>query len=361
MVVGLFKSVILARNESNSNKLKLKGSRSVVLGIVLLLCFSGVAQDVSVNFPALKDTVSHVYFKDVSDSLMINVRALMRSYSLNYTHVSSGAELEIEPTGQMNLGFGVNYKWFGIAANFGLPSSAEEIEKYGETSRQDLHLGMYGNKVSGLINLQRYKGFHVSNFQDTVTENQIKIPSLETISVNMSALYFFNHKKFSYKAAYVRNAIQKKSAGSFVAGAYLTYDISESDVPIGSSSLPDSVANKFNVIGFWSRTFGISAGYSHTFVIKRKFFVNGTFVPGIGAKKVTLNLTSESINVDAGASFRLDANISLGYEAKNWLAGVLLTSSNQFYEIEGLVISPNSSSLRFFVAKRFGIRKKSKG
>lgn len=316
-------------------------------------------QEMILNSKTKQDT-SNMYFKDVSDSIMVNARLLMRSYSLNYHHVNSGDDLQVEPTGQVNLGLGVNYKWFGLAINVGLPSSSEEVEKYGETERQDLHIGMYGDFVSGSINLQHYKGFHISNYQDTTTGNQIKIPSMETYNINFAALYFFNHKKFSYKAAYVRNAVQKKSAGSLVAGGYLTYDISESNVPVGGSGLPDSIASNFDVLGVWSRTYGVSIGYSYTWVIKKNFFINATVVPGIGAKKLTLTLSSKSIDVDAGAAYRLDGNISMGYEAKRWIAGISATTSNQIYEIDGLRISPNSSSFKLFVAKRFGVSRKKK-
>lgn len=301
-----------------------------------------------------QDSNTLKYYQDVSDSLMINARMLMRSYSLNYHHVNSGTDLEVEPTGQMNFGAGFNYKWLGLALNVGLPPSEQDKEKYGETQRQDLHIGIYGNRISGSINLQHYKGFYISNYIDTNTGNHIQIPSLETYNINFSALYFFNNKRFSYKAAYVRNAIQKQSAGSFAAGAYLTYDISESEVPVGGGEVPDSVGTQFNVLGVWSRTFGVSFGYTRTWVIKKKFFINATLVPGVGGKTITLKLTDKTANVDAGLAYRLDANISMGYEAKNWLMGLSATTSNQFYEVEGLVISPNSSSFKLFVAKRFG-------
>ena len=303
---------------------------------------------------------SNLYYQDVSDNLMLNARSLMRSYDLNVRHVDSDTELQLSPLGQMSLGLGLNYKWFGIAANFGLPSSPEEIERYGETSKQDLHIGMYGNQASGFVNLQRYKGFHLRNYVDTATGNHVKIPSLETFSLNFSGLYFFNHKKFSFKSAYVRNAIQKKSAGSVALGAYLTYDASTSDVPLGDAGLPDSIQNKFGVLAIWSRTYGVSLGYSYTWVIKKNFFINGTLVPGMGAKKIRLTLSDESVEFDAGLAFRFDANIAMGYEAKNWLAGITASTMNQIYEINGLVVSPSSTSMKFFVAKRFGLGKSKK-
>lgn len=306
------------------------------------------------------EELSYTYYNDVSHKLMFNVKSLMRSYDLNILNVGTEEELQISPLGQMNLGIGGNYKWLGIAFNFGLPSSTKDVEKYGETKKQDLHIGMYGNQASGFINLQRYKGFHLSNYIDTLTGNQVKLPSMETYSINFSGLYFINHDKFSFKAAYVRNAIQNKSAGSLVVGAYLTYDASTSDVPLGNSGIPDSIQNQFDVLAIWSRTFGISVGYTYTWVIGKGFFLNGTFVPGLGGKKIRLTLSNNTADLDAGISLRLDANVAMGYEADNWLAGITASTLNQFYEIEGLVISPTSTSVRIFVAKRFEWPKKKK-
>ncbi len=331
--------------------------RLIMLLLGVFLLDGGWAQQVDST-----QTIVHEwpYIKDVSNNVMFNVRAIMRSYDLNIRHVDSGNELHISPLGQMNLGLGINFKWIGIAYNFGLPSLDQHIRKYGETKKQDLHIGMYGNRASGFINLQRYKGFHLSNYTDTLSGNQVKLPSLEMYSINFSGLYFLNHDKFSFKAAYVRNAIQKKSAGSLGVGAYLTFDSSTSDGVMGGSEIPDSIQNQFEFSAIWSRTFGVSIGYTYTWVIGNGFFVNGTCVPGIGAKKIRLTLSDKMAELEAGISFRLEANVAMGYEADNWLAGLTASTLNQFYEIEGLVVSPTSTSVKFFVAKRFSIPKRTK-
>ena len=355
-------------------------NRFLIIVLLLVIHLNGISQiniadhlSLTSGIPEVGNDYFHEIFKkkpieldstesrfiDMSDKLMFNFRLIMKSYSMEVRHVDSDSELGILPSGQVNLGVGFNYKWFGLAVNWGIPPSSEAIEKYGETTRQDLYIGLYGNRIGGLVSLQRYRGFYISNYQDSISGDHLKLPSLETVSLSISGLYFFNHKKLSYKAAYVRNAIQTKSAGSFVAGGYLTYDISNADLSIGNS-LPDSIAPRFDITGVWSRTMGVSFGYSYSWVFAEDFFINGTVVPGIGVKKIELSTSKSTIVLEDGLAARFEVNFAFGYESEKWLAGLSVINSSKIYEIEGLVITPRSTSVKLFVAKRFNFLEKKK-
>jgi hypothetical protein len=49
---------------------------------------------------------------------------------------------------------------------------------------------------------------------------QPQVRNLETFSLGGNGFYLFNSRKFSYKAAYLRNEIQKRSAGSLSTGFF---------------------------------------------------------------------------------------------------------------------------------------------
>ena len=271
----------------------------------------------------------------------------------------------LTPTGTANIGFGFNYKWFGFAFSLGLPTSAEDKERFGETKKQDFRLNLYTDAFVVQGHLQHYKGFHVSRVEikgknNLIDENKKPIiPSLETFSVGLSSWYFFNHKKFSYKAAYVRNAIQKKSAGSVVGGLYYSLDLANAKTSF-ADDLPDSIKVDFEVIGYRSRAFGISAGYTQTFVIKSKFFINLTLVPGIGLKNVVLSTEKETIHIKDGFTGRLAFNFSMGYEAKHFLVGLRAFTSSRFFEASGYRVTPTTNSMQLFVGKRFNVKRKKK-
>ena len=303
-------------------------------------------------------------FVDMSDKLLISAGVLFKSYNIRIENVNSGTTIAIDPTGSANLGFGVNYRWLGIGFSFGLPASSKEEAEFGKTQKQDFQLNIYTNAFLVQGHLQHYKGFHVSELEkgDTVAlqinDGNGLIPSLETYSVGLSSWYFFNHKKFSYKAAYLRNAIQTKSAGSPIIGIYYGLDNAEAHISIGES-LPDSIKNQFDVLGYSSQSFGISAGYTYTWVIK-KFFANATLVPGIGVKNVTFTTQKETFNINEGLTGRLVFNFSMGYEAKHFLVGMRVFTSSRIFEANGLRIGTSTNSVTLFVGKRFNVRKNKK-
>jgi hypothetical protein len=304
-------------------------------------------------------------FTDESHKILLSTGILYKSYNITVENVSTGKILRLDPTGSVNLGFGFNYKWFGIAFSFGLPSNQKDKEEFGETQKRDYQINIYTDAFVAQGNMQRYKGFHASEI--TEGSNGIVngfaqtpiISSLETYSLGASAWYFFNNKKFSYKAAYVRNAIQTKSAGSTIVGLYYNLDVANANSSIGDN-LPDSIQNDFDVAGYRSRTIGISAGYSYTWVIKKKLYVNGTFVPGIGLKNVSLETGSNTIEIKDGFTGRLAFNFAMGYEAKHFLVGLRTFNSSRMFEADGLRISPTTNSVLLFVGKRFNVKKNKK-
>ena len=303
-------------------------------------------------------------FTDVSDKLLITTGFWFKGYTIDMKNIESGNSVSIAPTGSVNLGFGVNYKWLGIAVSFGLPSSKRIEEKEGETQKQDYQLNLYSNAFVAQGHLQYYKGFHVSslNVGDSSSiqlgDGDGIIPSLSTYSLGVSGWYFFNHKKFSYKAAYVRNAIQKKHSGSVVTGLYYGVDRADADLTIGEN-LPDSLQGYFDVLGYTSQNFGVSLGYSQTFVFNN-FFINGTLVPGIGVKNVSLMTSSKTYFIDEGLTGRLVFNLALGYEANKFLFGARAFTSSRFFEAEGFRFTTGTNSFTLYVGKRFNIRKSKK-
>tara|TARA_R110002050_G_scaffold204327_2_gene339701 strand:- start:6569 stop:7846 length:1278 start_codon:yes stop_codon:yes gene_type:complete len=301
-------------------------------------------------------------FKDVSDKLLLTTGVLLKSHSLTVENVRTGKKLYLSPTGSTNIGFGVNYQWFGIAFSFGLPASSSDKAKYGETTKHDFRLNLYTDAIVFQGHLQRYRGFHVNSVEQggKKIKGAVQTPivtSLETYSLGFSSWYFFNNKKFSYKAAYLRNAVQLKSAGSLVAGLFYSLDLANAETPF-AQDLPDSINVDFDVIGYRSRSVGISVGYTYTLVIKEKFFVNATMVPGIGLKNVNLYTEINEVKLNDGFIGRLAFNFSMGYEAKHFLMGLRTFNSNRFVEANGYRITPTTNSVLLYVGKRFNIKKR---
>ena len=185
---------------------------------------------------------------------------------------------------------------------------------------------------------------------------------MQTFSLGVGGYYVFNNKKLSYKAAYVRNAVQKKRAGSFLLGGFFNLDYAGFEQGATSyfvpAYFPTEVQDTFPINSYVSRSFGLSFGYTYTFVFWKRFFANVSIIPGVGIKNLTVYKTNGEKVEKAGGAARFIGRMALGYENKHFLIGLTSYSTTGTFEFENYQIKPSTSNVKFFIAKRFNLQKK---
>ena len=334
------------------------------LWTLLILVFStqlANAQDLEASFlPGNKSEKSDsLFITDLSDHLNLYLYGIYKNYHVTFKHIDSKKELKLRPNASGRIGLGFNYKWMGLAVAFKPPGFSDD-EKYGNTQRLDVQINVFARAFGLDLTSQYYKGYYVANPNDFMAWNKEQYPLLEnlsTMSMELSGYYFNNHKKFSYRAAFVRNEIQKKSAGSLILGAYTRMDLTEAPEGIMPDDLPDEYEALFNIRRFNSVNLGLSVGYTYTYVFLDNFFVNLSAVPGIGAKKTTIE--HDNINVRKhGVSFRWIGRMALGYEHEKFFMGITAIATSNTIPGKKLVVSSTNSKVRFFVGKRFNTNKR---
>jgi hypothetical protein len=264
--------------------------------------------------------------QDLSNQLSVWLYTINKVYKLDVSKINTGKHLLLSPNEQANIGFGFNYKWMGMGIAFKPPWAKNDNDKYGKTDRIDFQLNIFTRSFGIDFSAQYYKGYYVSNPSNFTTWDRPDfptLPNLETLSAELSGYYFFNNEKFSYRAAYVRNEIQKKGAGSFILGGYIRYDLATRPEGFVPESLPAEVRDTFSLHAFITGNYGISIGYTYTFVIWKKFFINLSLVPGFGVKRMTLYTNDgQSIIPKNGGSARFISRTAIGYEHKYFYLGL---------------------------------------
>ncbi len=337
-----------------------------VLYTILILVFSAQkanSQDIdaSLLLSSKHSKIDSLYIIDLSDQLNLYVYGIYKNYHVTFRDIVSKKELKLRPNFSGRMGLGFNYKWMGLAVGFKAPGYSDD-EKYGKTQRLDIQVNVFARSFGLDFTSQFYKGYYMSNPNDFVLWEKEQYPLLEnlsTVSMELSGYYFTNHKKFSYRAAFVRNDIQKKSAGSFIFGGYSRVDITDAPGGILPDEMPDQYEEVFNIRKFASVNFGLSVGYTYTFVFWKNFFVNLSAVPGMGVKNTNIELDDESITKN-GVSFRWIGRAALGYEHEKYFIGITAIGTSNTIPGKRLVVSSTNSKIRFFVGKRFNTIKRKK-
>ncbi|MCB0402522.1 MAG: DUF4421 family protein [Flavobacteriales bacterium] len=336
------------------------------LSLLVLFALSvGAYSQVEIDASAVDTTTETERYIDYSDQLLIKVMSVVKQNNLELVNTSSSQYLLLSPANISSLGFGFNYKWLGLAVAFGLPAKSGEEDIYVKTTRFDGQLNVYSKKFVIDAFAQQYRGFYVKNPAQLTEWNETFFPkrdSMQTFSMGIGGYYVFNHDKFSYKAAYVRNAVQKKSAGSFLLGGF--YNIDYAGFEDGAKHafvpgyFPTEVQDTFDINSYSSRSYGITFGYTHTFVIFKRFFFNISLVPGLGSSDLVVYDKLKGRVVERKGAARFIGRTAFGYENKYFILGLTTYTTTGTLTYENLEIKPSTSNVKFFIARRFNVRKK---
>ncbi len=275
--------------------------------------------------------------------------------------------LVYHPNDRTNIGLGFNYRWIGLNLGFNLGFINSDDDVYGETKYWDLQTQFYLRKFVIDFYLQHYSGFYLENTKD-VMENWPDDGSyyirrdISTYIGGANVQYIFNHHKFSYRAAYLQNERQKKSAGSWTVGGAAYVSGSDGD----SSFIPSNIKypeifNGYHFNRSRSINLGFNGGYGHTFVIKSKFFFTVSLVAGFALGASSIHIIDQEEDTESGLTvdFTGTSRVAFGYNNRRLYIGMaflnLFIRSNS--PLEKMWHIYNSGKIRFNIAYRFKIRK----
>lgn len=253
--------------------------------------------------------------------------------SRKYTYFDIGdrghkQKILYRPNNNFNIGFGANYKFLGLNIGLNLPFINNDDGKYGKTKYLDLQSHIYLRKLVVDFYGQYYKGYYIANPDELLTGQDEatplpKRPDLYNLTLGLSVQYLFNDKRFSYRAAFLQNEYQKKSAGSFIVGG----QILGVSVKADSSLIPTNLARGDFFDGYrYYRTRIISgaanAGYAYTFVYRQHFFLTLSLTGGLGVNHTRLFLESGESLKDLGWQFNNTVRVSAGYNSSRYFFGI---------------------------------------
>lgn len=277
------------------------------------------------------------YYVSYSEKLSTRLYTSFKYTAFRIGNVNPGKNVLYNTNHNLILGFGATYSIFtlNIGLNFPFVNKWDK-DKFGESDYLDLQTHIYAKKVTIDFYGQAYAGYYLYNSSNIIqdwpqSDTFYKRPDIKTYTLGTNVQYIFNYNKFSYRATYVQNEWQKKSAGSFVVG-FNTFYISHS----GDSSLiptninpPDlfygEVIKRQDVLNI-----GISGGYYYNLVIGKHVFFSIGFAggPSLGYSWFNVNEHYETKYSGINLSFNGVLRSAIGYNSERFFIGA--TFLNQF-------------------------------
>ncbi len=318
------------------------------------LCTAGFAQ----KPPAFNDR----YISDKTGDLLLRVYGSNKFSELTLGDYHYKERLVYRPNTNYNVGVGFNYRWLGINLGFKAPGFNNDDDQRGKSKWLDLQAYIYMRKLNIDFYGQSFEGYYLANDDllqhEPVGRDYFLRNDIQTRNLGANVEYLFNGKKFSYRAVYLQNERQLKSAGSFIVGAGLHYHHTRAD----SSLIPNKdliyaaygAGQDYNRSGIASLT--VNGGYAHTLIIAKNFFLTGSAVLGAGVNHATLKNEATAFDQNTfGVQLNAIGRLGAGYNSDRFYAGIYYVTNYEASNLssQGRYQVYQTGLLRVAVARRF--------
>lgn len=237
---------------------------------------------------------SYIRPQEYNWAAMMQSTTTFESYRLD---TKSGHEITFSPTSQTKIGPYGGWRWIFLGYTF-------DVQSFNIANQKDISLSFY-TPIFNLDFIWRKSGdaYHIRKAilrdeDDAETFRNIPLSGLETTIRGINFNWIFNHKKFSYPAAFAQSSCQLKSAGAPIAGIGYIFQRLDLDHNKLQQALNDRLKDafpdkdysvsldstlRFNRVQHASISF--SGGYAYNWVPKKNFLFAASLTAGIAFKK----------------------------------------------------------------------------
>lgn len=216
-------------------------------------------------------------------------------------------------------------------------------------------------KNSGDFRLRRTEGFE--GVENKAFYNY-PFTGLDASTTSFSAYYVFNHRHFSYPAAYNQSTVQRKSCGSVMLGLgfskqHISFDYHKlPSVLIGEEGDEKIVEElKFSSIDY--NYYYASVGYAYNWVFARNWLLGVSVMPSVGIRKAKgEKIKGNEVFLDLkNFSFDCTSRFGLVWNNAHWFAGGSFISHLYAYRKNRLSLTNSVNFANIYVGFFFNRKK----
>ena len=297
--------------------------------------------------------------------------AFMLEHSTWYEHYRLGnnaskdpQRLNFSPSLGTKLGIYFGWRWIFLGYTFDIEDLFGDNKN--KPKKKEMSLNIYSSKF-GVDLYYRKTGsdFKLRSFDNIGIDNPSlenkHFDGLESSIKGLNAYWIFNHRKFSYPAAYSQSTNQRRSAGSFMAG----FSYSQHSISFDYEKLPAAILERINPSLKFSHIkysdYSLGFGYGYNWVFAKNWVSNLSLLPGIGYKKSKIDdndFRNESWIKDI--NFDLITRAGIVYNNAKYFVGASLVLHTYDYRKPSLSVTNSFGTLRIYAGFNFWKKKEYK-
>ncbi len=282
----------------------------------------------------------------------------------------SGQSIELAADASIKMGPFFGWKWVFGGYTFSLGhtnfnKNKTEIDFSASSSR--IGIDLFYRRTGSDYRLQNAK---IPGFPYTFLLNGAMVNGVKVGVTGFNIYYIFNHRRFSYPAAFSQSTCQKVSCGSWLAGLGYTKNTLELDYEqlqelFDNRIYPFKVevdsGLRFNELRYHDLVF--SGGYAYNWVFARHWLLGMSAQLGLGYKNSTADIEENFIKKQFkdlsinNFNFSVVGRVSVVYNNTRWYVGLSgIMRSNNYHQAS---FSGNNTfgTYNIYVGYNFGLRK----
>jgi len=261
------------------------------------------------------------YIDNYTNELSIRLIGVTKQNFFQINDRNSDVLVRYQPEAKVSAGLGITYKWFSLDITFKIGIPQDNVES---STAFDFQGRVFGLKQYVELAYKYYFGYEVSktnNLSNILPDSSSRRDDIRTSYINLEYMYAFNYGKFSFKAPFFYNEIQKKSVGSFVAGAsFVSYLLDGDKVILPEEAWPD-INPELTFQSLNLASLGVHFGYMYSIVIGRNFYITLGLIPGVALSTGDYKVDSRTL-IGLHPSLKIKTMNSIGYNSRRFYAGV---------------------------------------
>lgn len=295
-------------------------------------------------------------------AFMIQNTNTFQSFSI----ASEGApinRLDFAPTPTLRLGAYFGWRWLFLGYTFDIRDIFGE-KKENSVANQEFDLSIYTSKIGvDLYYRKTGNNFKIRDLSEKLAQPVEGISNkFNGLDINMKGVnvyYIFNHRKFSFPAAFAQSTEQRRSCGSFKLGFSYTIHKVSFDHTLLPNAIEDHISDamKFNKVHY--SDYNISFGYSYNWVFKHNWLLGTSFTPAIAYTHSELENNSNFLRDLRFHNLNIDfiCRIGLVYNNAKYFGGLSFITHSFNYKKSQFSMNNSFGSINLYVGLNF-LRKK---
>lgn len=331
--------------------------RFLYLSVVYLLVFTSVANAQKLSRAerrARMDSVlsAHYYHTPYDTNYVVRpegrLTLKMRLNQTGNTFHAKGtvnniySKADLSTSHKTTVSIGASYR--GISAALAI----NPAKLSGAYKDYEFNLNYYSSSISIDFSYQRSESLSGDVWRDD-NKSQLESGDVTLKVINLAGYYTFNHRRFSFPAAFNQSYIQRQSAGSWLVGvSYQGGSIKTNDeLKSRNPNAPDVSID----VGH----FGIGGGYGYNWVLGKRWLLHFSMLPTF----VVYNRNKFTVNDELKKAKHMRFNMIFNERvaivrnfSSRYFAGATLVMNNSIFDDNVVVVNQNKWRARAF----FGLR-----